>query len=105
MHLLAVASVHGRPQGEILQAIHNWVISRGLLPDWWYQIFYSLLTREEVQLESIVKPSLISLTVNTEMAQGTFHNIDTPIWWLCRPARHGIRGAVLSDSEGDRCCV
>jgi fermentation-respiration switch protein FrsA (DUF1100 family) len=60
MHLLAVASVHGRPQGEILQAIHSWVITLDLVvPYWWCQRLYSLLTREKVQLELVVVPSLI----------------------------------------------
>jgi hypothetical protein len=50
IHLLAVASVHGRPQGEILQAIRSWVISplSSLLPTWGDQSYCSLLTREEV---------------------------------------------------------
>jgi hypothetical protein len=79
MHLLAVASVHGRPQGEILEAIHSRVISLGLLPNWWYKDICSLLTREKVQLEFIVKPSLVSLTVNTGMAPGTLLNPYNPI--------------------------
>jgi hypothetical protein len=81
MNLLAVASVHGRPQGEILQAIHNWVIPFGLsIPNWWYYTFSNLLTHDLVQLELIVKPFLISLTVNTGMARGRLPNTDTPIW-------------------------
>ena len=48
MHLLAVASVHGRPQGEIIQTIHAWVVPRRQLNDEWYKEVCFLLTREKV---------------------------------------------------------
>jgi len=52
MNLLAVASVHGRPQGEILQAIHRCVISFDLLFDEWYPFFCACLTREKEWLKA-----------------------------------------------------
>ena len=49
MHLLAVASVHGHPQGEILQTIHTCVVPREYLTDDWYKKVCFLLTCEEVR--------------------------------------------------------
>jgi len=48
MHLLAVASVHGRPQGEILQAIHTWAVLYSTSVTWYDNVCF-LLTREKVR--------------------------------------------------------
>jgi hypothetical protein len=53
MNLLAVASVQGHPQGEILQAIHTHVVSHGWLDNDWQQTLHYLLTHREVQLKLI----------------------------------------------------
>jgi hypothetical protein len=52
-NLSIVASVHGHPQGEVLQAIHNHVVSypwSQSLGSPWFQRLYYLLTHKEVQL-------------------------------------------------------
>ena len=49
-NLLVVASVHGRPQGDILQAIHDHVVSHGWLDSDWQQTLRYLLTHREVTM-------------------------------------------------------
>ena len=48
MNLLAVASVQGLPQGDILQAIHAHVVSHGWLDNSWKRTLHYLLTHREV---------------------------------------------------------
>jgi len=55
LNLLSVASVHGCPQGEILQAIHDQVVSYRWymeLDSDFFKRLHSLLTRQEGWLET-----------------------------------------------------
>ena len=72
MNVLAVASVHGQPQGEILEAIHNHIISHPnplVLDSKFYRRLCYILTHEEVQLERPVVPPCVLLTINIGMAR------------------------------------
>ena len=77
-HLLAVASVHGRPQGEILQVIHSYVVSNDWMSAQWYQDVCFLLTRRRVRLE-LIHWLFVSLTVNIGMARRTLPDTVTSI--------------------------
>jgi hypothetical protein len=71
-NLLVVASVHGRPQGDILHAIHSQLRLYGgvgnLVRDF-STMLHSLLTRQEVLTEFVNSTPQVSLTINTDMAQ------------------------------------
>jgi hypothetical protein len=50
MNLLAVASVQGHPQADLLQALHAHVVSHGWLDNSWKRTLHYLLTHREVYL-------------------------------------------------------
>lgn len=82
MNLLAVASVHGHPNGEILQAIHNHVVSYPypiIFDSEWYERLRRLLTRKQVNLILVNDDIPGFPDYHTEMARQSLFNTNKTI--------------------------